>query len=315
MTSSTTEQKLPQFSLQQLFDSGVHFGHKASRWNPKMGPYIYDVKEGIHIIDLQKTLMLFRLALKVVYDTVRKNGSVLFVGTKLQSSDLVAEYIENCGQYYVNYRWLGGMLTNWNTISKSIKDLDRLEKSLNDENVVTAYTKKEVLEMTRKKEKLLRSFAGIRNLNKKPDLLVVLDAHKEGLAITEARKLNIPIVAVVDTNADPDNIDYLIPGNDDSVKSIRLYLHLFSQAVLKGVEDSLAAAGVDLGAAVDGRKSKSSFENKTGKFKQHRKVNKVSNVSQVSANEQKSKVRKTDEEKPKIKIDEGKSNAEIHKVE
>lgn len=240
---------LPKVSVGDLLDAGIHFGHKTSRWNPKMAPYIYGTRDNIHIIDLQQTVPLMQIALKQIYETVKNNGKVLFVSSKVQATDLVAEYAEKCGQFYVNNRWLGGMLTNWTTISKSIKKIDNIEKILEDEELVATYTKKEVLDLNRKREKLLKSLAGIRKIGGKPDLIVVIDTNKEHLAITEAVKLNIPVVAVVDSNSDPDNIDYPIPGNDDAIRSIRLYCHLFAEAALAGIQDAMTDSGADAGTA------------------------------------------------------------------
>lgn len=236
---------LPKISVSDLLDAGIHFGHKTSRWNPKMAPYIYGVRDNIHIIDLQQTAPLMQIALKKIYETVKNNGKVLFVGSKIQASDLIAEYAEKCGQFYVNNRWLGGMMTNWITISKSIKKLDNIEKILNDEESKARYTKKELLDFDRKREKLLKSLAGIRKIGGKPDLIVIIDTNREHLAIQEAVKLNIPVVAVVDSNSDPDNIDFPIPGNDDAIRSIKLYCQLFSDAALAGIQDALADSGVD----------------------------------------------------------------------
>lgn len=243
--------KLPKVSAAELLDAGIHFGHKASRWNPKMAPYVYGVRDEVHIIDLNHTVPLFEIAMQRIYDTVKNNGKVLFVGSKDQASDLVAEYAEKCGQFYVNHRWLGGMLTNWATISKSIKRLDKIEKTLADERSATEYTKKELLDLTRKRDKLLKSFAGIRKIGGKPDLMVVIDTNKEHLAIKEARNLGIPIVAVVDTNSDPEDIDFPIPGNDDAIRSIKLYCKFFSDAALAGIEDALNNSGVDVGASTE----------------------------------------------------------------
>ncbi|WP_341764237.1 30S ribosomal protein S2 [Candidatus Tisiphia endosymbiont of Beris chalybata] len=240
--------KIQAVNIKELLDAGVHFGHKTSRWNPKMAPYIYGSRDDIHVIDLQQTVALMERALNIMCETVKKNGKILFVSTKVQASEIVAEYAEKCGQFYVNHRWLGGMLTNWGTISNSIKKLDKLEKVLANEEECAGYTKKEILEMTRKKDKLLRSLGGIRHLNTKPNLLVVIDTNKEHLAIQEAVKLKIPIVAIVDTNSNPDNIDHPIPGNDDAIRSIKLYCSLFADAVLAGIEESLVASGVDLGS-------------------------------------------------------------------
>ncbi len=240
---------LPKVSVTELLDAGIHFGHKTSRWNPKMAPYIYGVRDNIHIIDLQQTAPLMQNALQKIYETVKNNGKVLFVSSKVQATDLIAEYAEKCGQFYVNNRWLGGMLTNWGTISKSIKKIDNYEKILEDEEQKSSYTKKELLDFSRKKEKLLKSLAGIRKIGGRPDLIVVIDTNKEHLAISEAVKLGVPIVAVVDSNSNPDNVDYPIPGNDDAIRSIRLYCTLFAEAALAGIQDALSDSGVDVGLA------------------------------------------------------------------
>ena len=267
--------KLPTTTISELLDAGVHFGHKQARWNPKMAPYIYGVKDDTHIIDLQQTVGLVQVALNVIYETVRKNGKVLFVSTKIQARDILAEYAEKCGQYYVNYRWLGGMLTNWGTISRSIKKLDNLEKTLNDQEDLETYTKKEILDFTRKRDKLLESLGGIRNIGEKPDLIVVIDTNKEHLAIKEAVKLGIPIIAVVDTNSDPDNINYPIPGNDDAIRSIRLYCTLFSDAVLAGIQEALSASGVDLGMVENPENAKEKTVLGITKLKTVKKLSKV----------------------------------------
>ena len=240
---------LPKVSVGDLLDAGIHFGHKTSRWNPKMAPYIYGTRDNIHIIDLQQTVPLMQIALKKIYDTVKNNGKVLFVSSKVQATELVAEYAEKCSQFYVNNRWLGGMLTNWTTISKSIKKIDNIEKILEDEELASTYTKKEILDLNRKREKLLKSLAGIRKIGGRPDLIVVIDTNKEHLAISEAVKLSIPVVAVVDSNSNPDNIDYPIPGNDDAIRSIRLYCHLFAEAALAGIQDAMTDSGADAGLA------------------------------------------------------------------
>jgi small subunit ribosomal protein S2 len=239
----------PKISVLELLDAGIHFGHKASRWNPKMAPYIYGVKEGIHIIDLQQTVPLMELALKKIYETVRNNGKVLFVGSKVQATDLIAEYAEKCGQFYINHRWLGGLLTNWGTISRSIKKLDDIEKILDNEETINSYTKKEILDLSRKRDKLLKFFSGIRKIGGRPDLIVVIDTNKEHLAISEAVKLGITIIGVVDTNSNPDNIDFPIPGNDDAIRSIRLFCTAFADAALSGIKDALSESGVDTGSA------------------------------------------------------------------
>ena len=268
---------LPKVSVSDLLDAGVHFGHKTSRWNPKMEPYIYGTKDNVHIIDLQQTVPLLQIALKKIYETVKNNGKVLFVSSKVQATELVSEYAKKCDQYYINHRWLGGILTNWSTISRSIKKLDNIEKILNNEEDITSYTKKELLDLTRKKEKLIRSFSGIRNIGGRPDLVVIIDTNKEHLAIKEAIKLSIPIVAVVDSNSDPDNIDFPIPGNDDAIRSIRLYCTLFADAALAGIQDSLRDSGVDVGASV-----KAKAENTMDGVKKIDKTAKVSKAKPLT---------------------------------
>lgn len=240
---------LPKVSVSNLLDAGIHFGHKTSRWNPKMAPYIYGARDDIHIIDLQQTVPLMQNALQKIYEVVKNNGKVLFVSGKIQATDLIAEYAEKCGQFYINNRWLGGTLTNWGTISKSIKKLGNIEKNLEDEEKISGFTKKEILDLNRQKEKLLKAFAGIRNIGGRPDLMIVIDTNREHLAISEATKLNVPIVAVVDSNSNPDGIDFPIPGNDDAIRSIKLYCSLFADAALAGIQDSLANSGVDAGLA------------------------------------------------------------------
>jgi len=259
--------KLPHISITDLLESGVHFGHKTSRWNPKMASYIYGIKDDIHIIDLKQTAGLLNVALNAIYNVVRNHGRVLFVGTKIQASDIIASYAEKCGQYYVNHRWLGGMMTNWGTVSQSIKTLESLEKILNDEEQVAAHTKKEILEISRKQEKLERSFGGIRNMGGKPDIIILIDTNKEHIARKEAKVLHIPIVAIVDSNSDPDNIEYPIPGNDDAIRSITYYCEMFAAAVLAGIEDSLAASGVDLGEVAGSNSSEFSAASKVTKLK------------------------------------------------
>jgi small subunit ribosomal protein S2 len=270
--------KIPNVSIAELLDGGVHFGHKTSRWNPKMAPYIYGIKDDVHIVDLQQSAGLLKKALKVVYEVVKNNGKVLFVGTKVQASSIIAEYAAKCGQYYVNHRWLGGMLTNSGTINRSIKKLESLEKTLADQEVAETYTKKELLEISRKCSKLEKSLGGIRTLGGKPNLLFVIDTNKEHLAIKEAQKLGIPIIAVVDTNSDPDGIDYIIPGNDDAIRSIKLYCQLISDAALMGIEDALVASGVDIGELAGGSLEEKAAAKKVTKLKTNNKklaLNKV----------------------------------------
>ncbi|MGL9682013.1 MAG: 30S ribosomal protein S2 [Wolbachia sp.] len=238
---------LPEVAIRDLARSGVHFGHKISRWNAKMAPYIYGIHQGnrIHIIDLRKTLPLLQVAMKALYEVASQGGRILFVGTKFQALDIIASEAVRCGQYYVNYRWLGGMLTNWGTVSSSIKTLIQYEKILNDENSVL--TKKELGNIKKKRQKLDKALGGIREMGAIPDILFIIDTNKEHISVKEAKKLRIPIVAVLDTNSDPDDITYPIPGNDDSRKSIELYCRLAADFILTGIESSLVRSGVKVG--------------------------------------------------------------------
>ncbi|KJV68965.1 30S ribosomal protein S2 [Candidatus Neoehrlichia procyonis] len=237
---------LPDFTIRDLIDAGVHFGHKTGRWNPNMAPYIYGVHKykDIHIIDLQKTIILFKKALEVLYDVVLKRGRVLFVGTKVQASNILAEEAVRCGQYYVNNRWLGGMLTNWETVSSSIKKLVYYDQLLNNQD--NKFTKKEILLFEKEKAKLLKSLGGIREMGGLPHILFIIDANKERIAIKEANKLNIPVVAVLDTNSDPRGIDYPIPGNDDAVRSIDFFCRIVSDTILKAIHSDLINSGVNV---------------------------------------------------------------------
>ncbi|MCI5039663.1 MULTISPECIES: 30S ribosomal protein S2 [Donghicola] len=236
---------LPEFSMRQLLEAGVHFGHQTQRWNPRMGEFIYGARNGIHILDLTQTVPMLDQALKVVRDTVAKGGRVLFVGTKRQAAQPVADAAEKCAQYYMNHRWLGGTLTNWKTVSQSIQRLKNIDEAM--EGGAEGLTKKERLQMEREQTKLQASLGGIREMGGVPDLLFVIDVKKEQLAIQEANKLGIPVVAVVDTNCNPAGIDYIIPGNDDAARAIALYTDLVSRAALDGMTAQLGAAGVDLG--------------------------------------------------------------------
>ncbi len=238
---------LPQFSMRELIDAGVHFGHKTKRWNPRMAPYIYGERNNVHIIDLQKTVPMLHRALAVTRDVAGKNGRILFVGTKRQASDVVAEAAKRCGQYYINQRWLGGMLTNWKTIQNSIRQLKKIEETLNSNRV--GFTKKELLSLQRQHEKLERSLGGIREMGGQPDLVFIIDTTREDLAVKEAQKLGIPIVAIIDTNASVDGIDYPIPGNDDATRAITLYCQLISDAALSGLQDVLSREDFDAGEA------------------------------------------------------------------
>ena len=239
---------LPDFSMRQLLEAGVHFGHQTHRWNPKMDPYIFGARSNIHILDLSQTVPLLHQALVAVRDSAAKGGRILFVGTKRAASEPVATAAKRCAQYYVNHRWLGGMLTNWQTVSKSIQRLRDLDALLNG-GEDTGLTKKETLKLQREYEKLERELGGIKDMGGKPDMMFVVDTLKEGIAIKEARRLGIPVVAILDSNCDPDNADLPIPGNDDSARAIALYCDLIADAVLDGLTQAQLDAGVDLGSA------------------------------------------------------------------
>ena len=237
---------LPEFSLRQLLEAGVHFGHQTQRWDPLMEPYIYGSRNGIHILDLTQTVPMLDQALNIVRETVSKGGSILFVGTKRQASSPIAEAAEKCAQYYMNHRWLGGTLTNWKTVSQSIQRLKSIDEQVASGSI-EGLTKKERLGVEREHAKLKASFDGIAEMGGVPDLVFVVDVKKEALAVAEANKLGIPVVAVVDTNCSPSGVDYMIPGNDDASRAISLYCDLISRAALDGMSAQLGAAGVDLG--------------------------------------------------------------------
>lgn len=238
---------MPQFTMRQLLEAGVHFGHQTHRWNPKMGPFIYGSRNNIHIMDLTQTVPLLHQALVAVSDVVAKGGRVLFVGTKRQATEAIAEGARSSAQYFINHRWLGGTLTNWRTISHSIKRLKALEELLEGEH--RGLTKKELLQLTRERDKLETSLGGIKDMGAPPDLMFVIDTNKESIAIAEARKLGMPVVAIVDSNCDPDGITYPIPGNDDAGRAITLYCDLIARAAIDGIERAQGSSGVDLGAA------------------------------------------------------------------
>jgi small subunit ribosomal protein S2 len=237
---------VPTASIRQLLEAGVHFGHHTRRWNPKMAPYLFGVRNGIHIIDLEQTEPMLHQGLQAIRDVVASGGRVLLVGTKRQAQEPVAEAAKRCGQYYVNYRWLGGMLTNFKTMSQSIRRLRELEERITQEQ--TGLTKRELLELTRDRDKLERALGGIKEMGGLPDILFVIDTNKEAIAVAEANKLRIPVVAVLDSNSSPDGIAYPIPGNDDAMRAIHLYCDLVAAAVLDGLQAELAASGVDIGA-------------------------------------------------------------------
>jgi len=239
---------MPDYSMRQLLEAGVHFGHQSHRWNPKMGSYIFGTRNNIHIIDLAQTVPMLHRALTAVSDTVAKGGRILFVGTKRQAQDGVAEAAKKSAQYFVNSRWLGGTLTNWKTISLSIKRLRKLDEML-DSGEAHGYTKKERLTLTRERDKLNRSLGGIKDMGGLPDLVFVIDTNKEEIAIKEAKRLNIRVAAIVDTNSNPDGIVFPIPGNDDAGRAITLYCDLVAKAAIDGISRAQGQAGVDLGAA------------------------------------------------------------------
>ncbi|MGE0733350.1 MAG: 30S ribosomal protein S2 [Alphaproteobacteria bacterium] len=240
---------MPSFSMRQLLEAGVHFGHNTRRWNPKMRSYIYGERNKIHIIDLQQTVPLLQRAMQAVRDVAAKGGRVLFVGTKRTASPIVAKTAERCGQYYVDHRWLGGMLTNWRTMTNSIARLKELDAKLESEQARQGLTKKELLQLTRERDKLQRALGGIKEMRGLPDIIVVIDTNKESIAVQEANKLNIPVVAVLDSNSDPDGIAFPIPGNDDALRAVETYCDLLWGAVLDGLQEEAVRRGGDAGEA------------------------------------------------------------------
>jgi len=236
--------ELPQFTIRQLLEAGAHFGHKTMRRNPKMAKYVHTNRNGVSIIDLNQTANLLQNCLKTVKEIAKNNGRILFVATKKQAIEPVAEAAKRCGQYYVNFRWLGGMLTNWKTVSQSIKTLKKIEERLADTEF--GYNKKEKLVLERQRNKLEQALGGIKNMGGSPDLVFVIDTNKEALAIAEAKKLKLPIMAILDTNCNPSGITFPIPGNDDSAKSIKLFCRLISDAAIAGVKENMAIAGIDI---------------------------------------------------------------------
>ena len=238
-----------EFTMRQLLEAGVHFGHNTRRWNPKMSPFIFGERNNIHIIDLQQTVPMLHQALEAVTKTVSSGGRVLFVGTKRQASTKIADAAKRCGQYYVNHRWLGGMMTNWRTISNSIKRLRDLDEKLGGET--EGLTKKEVLNLTRERDKLERALGGIKEMGGLPDILFVIDTNKEDIAVAEANKLGIPVIGVIDSNSDPKGINFPVPGNDDALRAINLYCDLVAGAVFSGLQSEVTASGGDLGEAFE----------------------------------------------------------------
>ena len=241
---------LPTFTMRQMLEAGVHFGHSTRRWNPKMEPYIFGERNKTHILDLQQTQPMLHAALKALSDVTSRGGRVLFVGTKRAAAEKIAETAQNCGQYYVNHRWLGGMLTNWTTVSQSIRRLRDVESRF-ESGEINQVSKKEALQITREQDKLERTLGGIKEMGGIPDMLFILDTNKEAIAVQEANRLGIPVVAVVDSNANPDGVDYLIPGNDDAMRAITFYCELVQAAILDGLQTELMKSGGDAGEAVE----------------------------------------------------------------
>ncbi len=268
---------IPTFTMRQLLEAGIHFGHHTRRWNPKMEQFIFGKRNNIHIIDLEKTMPLMYRALEALHGIAKGGGNVLFVGTKRSASDLISTSAKNCGQFYVNHRWLGGMLTNWETVSKSIKTLKDLEKKI-DSGEVNNLTKKEKLNIERNKEKLDLTLGGIKDMVGLPEALFIIDINKESIAVAEARKLNIPVIAVCDTNTDPSFVDFPIPGNDDAVRAVSLYCDLVASSILSGMEESLANAGVDIGELEEN--SKENLDEIEQKAQESQETNKKVNLSE-----------------------------------
>lgn len=241
---------LPTFSMREMLEAGVHFGHSTRRWNPRMKPFIFGERNKIHILDLQQTVPMLHAALKAMSDVTSRGGRVLFVGTKRAAADKIAETARNCGQYYVNHRWLGGMMTNWATVSQSIRRLRDLEARMESDEV-NQLTKKEVLQLTRERDKLELTLGGIKEMGGLPDMLFIIDTNKEAIAVDEANRLNIPVVAIVDSNAKPDGVDYVIPGNDDAMRAISFYCELAQAAVLDGLQTEMMKTGGDAGASTE----------------------------------------------------------------
>lgn len=255
---------LPTFTIRQMIEAGVHFGHHARRWNPKMAPYIYGKKDNVHIIDLQKTYPMLYTALATTREIAANGGKVLFVATKRQAQDIIKENAERCGQYYVNQRWLGGMLTNWKTVHKSINRLVKLNE-MAEKNEYEGYTKKEMLNLKKEQEKLNKELGGIMNMGGQPDLVFVIDTGKESLAIKEAKKLGIPVIGICDTNADPETVDLPVPGNDDAIRAIQFYAEMVSAAVLDGMSAQIAAQGVKVEEMVEKEEAKKTTRKKATK--------------------------------------------------
>lgn len=289
---------VPNFTIRQLLEAGVHFGHKTMRRNPKMSKYIFTEKNNISIIDLNQTANLLNKSLNIVKDVARNNGKILFVATKKQASDAVASAAKRCGQYYVNFRWLGGMLTNWKTVSQSIKTLKAIEEQLSDNEI--GFNKKEKLDLERKRLKLEKTLGGIKTMGGFPDLIFIIDINKESLALQEASKLNIPVMAIIDTNCNTDDVTFPIPGNDDSTKSIKLFCRLLSDAAIAGFKENLVNSGVDISKIESDYESMLAGNSEQNKAKE-KAIKTESNKIVVEIN-QNDKADKNDSKRPKKDI-------------
>ena len=299
---------LPVFSMRQLLEAGVHFGHNTRRWDPRMAPYLYGSRNGIHIIDLQQTVPLLHQAMVAVRDIVGNGGRVLFVGTKRQAQEKIAESAKKCGQYYVNHRWLGGMLTNWRTISNSIKRLKDLEKTLTSDGETIGLTKKELLNLTRERGKLDKALGGIKEMGGQPDILVIVDTNKEDIAVSEAKTLGIPVVGIIDSNSNPTNIQYPIPGNDDAIRAISLYCDLLVGAALEGIQLELEAKNInsdteklDLAEEVPSETSDVSEDTSVNETESQKQENASSNKKDEIENDKSTKNSKNLPEKNSVK--------------
>ena len=297
---------IPTFSMKELLEAGIHFGHQVNKWNPKMQTYLYGERNGIHIIDLQQTAPLLHSALNVLRDIASSGGRILFVGTKRQAQKIVAETAVECGQYFVNHRWLGGTLTNWNTISNSIVRLKKHDETLNNEE--TGLTKKELVGLTRQRDKLNLSLGGIKEMGGRPDALFVIDTNKEKIAVNEAVVLGIPIVAILDSNSDPDGVDYPIPGNDDATRAISMYCKLVSESILDGLKHGLKKTGADIGSMegvlnekIENNKEIKSKVSKTQKGDTSSKINNANKSNENPSKQQVgTKEKLVIENKPKV---------------
>ena len=294
---------MPSFTIRQLLESGVHFGHHTRRWNPKMTPYIFGVRNNIHIINLEETVPLLSQALSAIREVAASGGRILFVGTKKSCSDIIAESAKSCGQYYVNHRWLGGMMTNFSTVSNSIKRLKELDEKL-DSDDINALSKKEVLKMTRDRDKLNNSLGGIKEMGGLPDMLFVIDTIKDSIAISEAKTLNIPVVAVLDTNSNPDGIDYPIPGNDDALRAVTLYCNLVSESIIDGLQAEMLKQEKDFDPV---EKLPEQIDNESS-------INEASESNKDTVNETKGPSSKN-EIKDELRNEEEKVNNSVEKLE